>query len=145
MEPAKPILDMFYNGYLTVNLTNLVEVRQALEIFGGVYTALALPTFIQNEMSTGVLWDVKSGPDGIPGSLGGHMVISRSCDFTQPKGIINIITWGAQQQMTEAFWLKYCSAAYFFITPEWIAANGLTPSGVNLQAMLDDVRELTSN
>jgi hypothetical protein len=129
-------------AYCEVNRYNLREVRQALQIFGGLYTALALPASAQEQV--GKVWDVPllRGPLSVPGSWGGHMVLQQRIDVTSIPFGESVDTWGTTQAMTEAFRLKYCSAQYVFITPEWIAANGMAPSGVNLQQMLDDVAVL---
>jgi len=127
-----------------VDRHQITEVRQALQIFGGVYTALALPKSAQAQV--GDIWSVPllPSPDRIPGSWGGHMTITRHIDATKHPMSLWTVTWGNPQQMTEAFWKKYCSAAYFFITEQWVADNGETPSGFDLDQLLADVKELQS-
>jgi hypothetical protein len=126
-----------------VDQTNLTEIRQAMQIFGGVYTSLNLPLTAQNQV--GGVWDVVGFPaslfcggDKVPGSWGGHQVVARFSDFTKNPGMLHAITWGKSQIMTQAFWLKYVSATYFFITPEWIDTNGQTPSGLDIDGLLKD-------
>ena len=127
-----------------VSKNNMVELRQALEIFGGIYTAFALPLSAQERM--GKVWKVeKRFPSfkRIAGSWGGHMTMTMDIDSTRMKSVIRTVTWGKIQEMTEDFWHRYCSAAYFFITEKWISDNtGKTPAGLDLKTLMEDVKEL---
>ena len=132
-----------------VNHRNLTEVRQAIQIFGGIYTGLSLPKSAQAQI--GSTWDTMRFPkdlfnitDWTPGSWGGHCVITRHADFSQSRGIFNCITWGKSQEMTQDFWNEYVSVAYFMITPLWISQqSNLTPSGLDLTTLINDVKQLT--
>ena len=72
----------------------------------GAYIGLSLPLSAQSQV--GGIWDVTSGPNSTPGSWGGHCVYVVAWNNTGPI----CITWGARQQMTWAFWDKYCDEAY---------------------------------
>jgi hypothetical protein len=76
--------------------------RAAIDLFGGAYVGLALPTTAQDQD----VWDVVPGM--IPGSWGGHAVSKVS---TSPK-IACINTWGVKKPETPAFEAKCADEAY---------------------------------
>ncbi|HBF34531.1 TPA: hypothetical protein DDW35_08200 [Candidatus Sumerlaeota bacterium] len=126
-----------------INRKDMQEVMLAMWLFGGAYTAFSLPKSAQSQTGEGKVWDVAKFPsfDRIPGSWGGHMVDVRSRDGKTKIG--GAVTWGTVQLFTDAFWKKYCSAAYFYLTEKWIADNTRkTPSGFDLETLLADAAEL---
>lgn len=115
---------------------NLVEIRQSIALFGGVYIGLALPLTAQTQE----VWDVvpRGGAKGKPGSWGGHCVFVPKYDahgFT-------CITWGGLKTMTLAFWKKYCDEAHTLFGKDWLTAKG-SPAGfdrVQLESDLQAIR-----
>ena len=77
--------------------SNLVNIRQSIALFGGVYIGLALPLTAQNQD----VWDVVpgGGAKAKKGSWGGHCVFVPKYD---EKGF-TCITWGQLKTMTVAF------------------------------------------
>jgi len=45
--------------------------------------------------------------------------------------------------MTWAFWDRYFDEAYCCLTPDWIEANGQTPSGFDLPTLQADLAQIT--
>ena len=130
-------------AYGAVNRKDMKECRQALEIFGNLYTALALPKTAQAEV--GKVWTYHKLPtlSRIPNSWGGHMVSIRHIDATTSPERIWCVTWAKTQEMTREFFDHYCSATYFYITEKWIAdTTGKTPSGFDLPTLLADAKRL---
>ena len=95
-------------AFAQVNSMNRQEVRQA--IFGdvGVGLGVQLPLSAQHEIQTGQPWATTTGPGSKPGSWGGHYVYVSG--YT-PSGPV-CVTWGRKQQMTWAWFRKYCDEAY---------------------------------
>ncbi len=115
---------------------NLVEIRQSISLFGGVYIGLGLPVTAQNQD----VWDVvpKGGAKAKKGSWGGHCVFVPKYD---EKGF-TCITWGELKTMTLAFWNKYCDEAHTLLGQDWLNAKG-SPQGFNqtqLQADLSAIK-----
>ena len=94
--------------------SNLVQVRQSIALFGGVYIGLSLPVTAQSQD----VWDVvpKGGANAKPGSWGGHCVFVPKYD---QKGF-TCITWGQLKTMTVAFWNKYCDEAHTLLGQNWL-------------------------
>lgn len=124
-------------AYAAVNPLNKVEVMQALYLFGFLYTGVALPVSAQAQV--GGVWDIDPTPAGSPGSWGGHCVIIVAAD----EDGLTCITWGQKQRMTWDFWNRYFDEAYACLTPEWIEANGESPSGFDLATLQSDLAQIT--
>ena len=83
--------------------TTTMLVRTAAWLFGGLYIGLSLPLTAQRPGRLGL--------DGLadrrrrsPGSWGGHAVDVVRYDADG----LTVVTWGRLQQMTWAFWERYC-------------------------------------
>ena len=46
--------------------------------------------------------------------------------------------------MSHNFFLDYADECYAIVTTDWIEANGNSPSGFNLSALLADLKEITA-
>jgi hypothetical protein len=119
------------SAYAAVNTLNLNEVRQAIDLFGGVYIGINLPLACQNQ----TIWYPVAGPQGVPGSWGGHAVYVAAYG---PAGF-TCISWGAPLSMTNGFWIEYVEEAYALLSPDFIASNTDAPSGFNLAALQADL------
>jgi hypothetical protein len=115
--------------------TNMVQIRQSIFIFGGVYIGLALPLTAQSQ----AVWDVvpKGGAKAKPGSWGGHCVFVPKYD----QHGFTCITWGGLKTMTLAFWKKYCDEAHTLFSADWLTAKG-SPSGFAQAELLADLKAI---
>ena len=123
-------------AFADAKATNLVEIRQAITLFGGVYIGLALPLTAQKQD----VWDVvkDGGSKAEKGSWGGHCVFVPKYDAKS----FTCITWGQPKTMTLAFWKKYCDEAHALLGQNWLNAKG-SPAGFNraqLQADLSAIK-----
>jgi len=115
--------------------TNLVEVRQSIALFGGVYIGLSLPLTAQTQD----VWDVVpgGGANAKPNSWGGHCVFVPKYD---EKGF-TCITWGQLKMMTLAFWKKYCDEAHTLLGQDWLTAKG-SPAGFAAAQLQADLKAI---
>jgi hypothetical protein len=109
---------------------NLDEVRQAINLFGGVYIGLSLPASAQTQD----VWDVAAGSIGTPGSWGGHAVFVPKYDQMS----FTCITWGVQKTLTIPFWRKYTDEAHALLSGDWLTATG-SPVGFNRELLESDL------
>ena len=117
--------------------SNLVQIRQSITLFGGVYIGLALPLTAQSQD----VWDVvkTGGAKAKPGSWGGHCVFVPKYD----QHGFTCITWGALKTMTLAFWKKYCDEAHPLLDQQWLTAKG-SPDGFDQNQLLTDLNAIKS-
>ena len=116
---------------------SVLETRQGINLFGGVYIGAALPLTAQNQD----VWDVV--PDGRadaePGSWGGHCVYVVAYDQTG----FTCVTWGKLKKMTLAFWKKYVDEVHVLLGADWMGPDGKAPSGFNVAQLQADLAEVT--
>jgi hypothetical protein len=100
-------------AYASLDVSNLVEVKQAIALFGTVYVGLSFPDSAMKQFNGDQPWDVVRGAR----IEGGHCVIVGAYG----SGKLGLVTWGAETTMTEAFWKKYVDEAWVVLD-----ADGLT-------------------
>jgi hypothetical protein len=113
--------------------TNVIEIKQCIALFGGVYIGVSLPLTAQTQD----VWDAVDDPgDGSAqaGSWGGHCVFVCAYDSDG----LTCITWGAQKKMTWTFWNEYVDEAHALLSADWLGANG-APSGFDLAQLQADL------
>jgi hypothetical protein len=54
------------------------------------------------------------------------------------------ITWGALQQMSWDWFLKYCDEAYVEISTDWLNSQGLAPNALNMDVLQNDIKALAA-
>jgi hypothetical protein len=122
--------DLF--AFAAPKFSDLVQIRQSIALFGGVYIGLALPVTAQTQD----VWDVvaKGGANARKGSWGGHCVFVPKYD----EHGFTCITWGKPKTMTTAFWKKYCDEAYVLLGEDWLNEKG-APSGFAKEDLVKDL------
>jgi len=124
-------------AFAEVNVKDVVEVKTALSLFGPLSIGVNFPTSAMDQFNAGQPWDVVADDGGIEG---GHCVCLAGYD----AGYYYVITWGAVQKVTPAWWRKYVEEAWTPISTEWInAQTGLDPEGVDLSVVGDQFASLT--
>ena len=98
-----------------------------------------VPQSAMDQNAAGQIWDVVANDGGI---VGGHDVVVPM--FDAPSQTLTCITWGMRQQMTWAFFLKYCDEAYTLLAPDWLQRGGIDPSGFNMAALQADLAAVTA-
>jgi hypothetical protein len=118
-------------AFAQLDPTKIDDVKLAVAEFGAVSIGFAFPQSAMNQFNTGKPWDVVKGSP----IEGGHCVIVMGYDAQY----LYVITWGAVQKMTYAFWNEYVvrqgGEAWAVIDQEWVnQASGKDVEGVDLQA-----------
>lgn len=122
-------------AFAQVDHTSPLELRAAIALFGAVIYGIQVPRSAEEEFNAGEPWDY------VPGSpnLGGHAITDERYD----QALWYPVTWGREQPATEAFMTAYLQEAWVPILPEWLEANGATPSGLNRATLGADFTALT--
>jgi hypothetical protein len=98
-------------AFAEIDRQNHDEVMSTIFLDVGTGIGVSLPKSAQAQIQAGKPWDAVDGPNGKPNSWGGHYVFIPGYTSTGPV----CVTWGRKQQMTWAFWDKYCDEAYAII------------------------------
>lgn len=125
-------------AFAQVNISNPAELEAAVDLFGDALFGINFPASAMDQFNAGQPWDVVAGS----AIEGGHAICSGRYGVSGAV-LWEIITWAKAQGMTDAFRARYLSEAWVAISPEWVEANGLTPTGLNLQALGHDFSVLT--
>jgi hypothetical protein len=132
-------------GWLGVDATDQLALRQALYLFENLYFGLELPDAWTNPMPSGpgFVWDAAGPPDPSQG----HCVMC--VGFTSAG--LTIDTWGMLGTLTWAALAKYCVAGangetYVLIGPDQInKAQQKAPNGFNWAQLIADFDALGGN
>jgi hypothetical protein len=125
-------------GYVAVNPQDLLEVRQAIWMFGNLFIGLQMPQTAESENA----WTVADGgiytAQGAPGSWGGHCVSM----MAESPETLTCVTWGERLKLSHNFMADYADEAYAVLSNDWITSQGDTIAGFDLAALRRDIAAL---
>jgi hypothetical protein len=124
-------------AFAQVNHRDQMELRTAAALFGDVQLGFDLPDSAVEQTNAGQPWDVVAGAR----VAGGHAV----CSGRYYGSRWWVVSWGVEQEVTSDFMACYLSEAWVAISPEWVRANGTTPSGLDIAALGHDFSVLTGD
>jgi hypothetical protein len=124
---------------VAVDPSNLNECRIAIDEFVDLQIGIALPLTAQGQTEWTVVGNGKTGHSA-PGSWGGHGIPYREYDADTFK----CVTWGAELLLTVPFHQAYAQEAHVVVTKEMLSKTGVGPSGVAWDALIADIKVLTS-
>lgn len=116
-------------AFAEINVRNAAELKAAMALFGHVYLGINFPAIAMDQFDDGQPWDAVRNDGGIEG---GHAIDWGYCSDGRNH---KVVTWGAVQQMTPAFFSKYVEEAWVVVSPEWIDAAGQNPEGLDVTAL----------
>lgn len=128
------------DGNGVIDPLNTDHIKWSMCLFGCTPFALNLPQSALDQFRAGEPWDV-SGDNTI---VGGHDVLGveyRPESLPSNPGWL-VVTWGKRWPVTNAFLAKYLVEVVPVGARDFITANGLAPSGVNLPQILQLLREI---
>lgn len=103
-------------AYASLDVSNLAEIKQAIAIFGSISVGMNFPASAMDQFNRGQVWDVVRGAK----NEGGHCVLVGAYG----NGRLGLVTWGAEAEMTEAFWRKYVDEAWVVLDLEGLRKAG---------------------
>jgi hypothetical protein len=119
-------------AYVKLEQGNLNQLYQALYLFQVVGIGVEFPATAMDQFHAGKPWDVVDGAK----IEGGHYI-----PVVARRDLIEVVTWGALQGMTEAFYTKYCDEAWAYVS-EVDLQNGRDPEGFDLAQLRADLAGL---
>jgi hypothetical protein len=113
-------------------------LAQVLNTFGTVLLAVELDQAQEDQFGNGQPWTYVAGSQ----DLGGHMICLQRRAPASQLDIYKPVTWGALWEANRAFIHNQVIDAYAVVSADWIAANGTTIEGLDLQQLLADMPEV---
>jgi hypothetical protein len=124
------------SGQATVDTHDTISIKRVIAEFGGLFAGLQLPTTAETEINNGQPWTDLSG---VVGSWGGHGVWVIDFDANW----LYIVTWGAIQKCSWAWFQKYADEAKALINLDWISSkSNLSPSQFTISSLDTDVQNM---
>jgi hypothetical protein len=118
--------------------TNLSLLKKILNTFGTVYCAFNVDAAAETQFSAEQPWTP------VPGSpnIGGHCIPLQLSAVGDPGYLYNetFITWGAEQKASRDWVRAQITEAVVLVSPDWLTAGGTTIEGLDLNALLADMR-----
>jgi hypothetical protein len=118
-------------GFGALDLRNPVGTKEAIYYYGGALIGVMLPESAMQQSEAGLTWTT---PWFSP-IIGGHAIPLLSYDDKH----LWCVTWDKVQAITWDFYFRYCDEAYAIVDPAWIGASGVSPSNLNLDALVADL------
>lgn len=139
-------------AYAALNVQDEKEVKQAINLFGGIYIGVSMPNAWQGSKvwranpNQGLLARLfkKFGGDWTPGSWGGHAIPILGYDDSAEN--FTVVSWGdAGYRMTYKAFTEYVDEAYAIITTDFInAQTKRDPQGFDIAALQADLQQVTA-
>lgn len=126
-------------AFVAVNPLNLVEVKAAIYLFDGLLCGHNLPLSAQPQFAGHKAWTPVPGPNGQPGSWGGHCTWVGAATKTR----LRCVTWARVQSMTRGFWTATTDEAYAAISTDMLDRTGHSPTGLDVAALTADLKAVT--
>jgi hypothetical protein len=121
------------------NPANEVLLGQVLDVFGSVYVGFNVQQVIEDEFSNNGVWTYAPGQPFI----GGHAVcLQRRVPAGSKHGILQYVSWGALTWADFGWQANTVEEAWAVVTESWLQANGTTVTGLNLQQLLADTKDV---
>jgi hypothetical protein len=119
-------------AFVSIDKSNHTAIKQAIELFGGVYLGFQVPQDCLQQFHDRVPWT--------PGTLtnDGHAVFAVGYDANE----LTVLTWGNTQKATWAWWDECVDEAYA-ILPQEAKASDFAP-GFDFAQLQADLQEVAS-
>lgn len=120
-------------AYVALTLGDWNQLLEALYIFECVGVGIRFPASAMDQFNAGKPWDIP-----ISAIEGGHYipVVARRTPTS-----VTVVTWGKEQEMTEAFYAGTCDEAWAFVSSEDLT-SGRTLEGFDLAGLTQDLNVL---
>lgn len=123
-------------AFVRVDLDDVVEVRAAINLFGGIYLGADLPRRIRTQRTA---WELppldQRTDDDAPNSLGGHAFAITGFDRAHLRGL----PWVTPTRISNAWINLYGAEAWAVIADSWVRGDSQAPNGFNLERLRGDL------
>lgn len=117
---------------------NIENQKHSIHIFAATDDAVRLPNSAMDQFNAGLPFDLLKNDGGVDG---GHSIPR----FGYGSDGAKCVTWEKVQGGSWGWWIKYLTESCAVITKDWLKnADGLTPSGFDLDALVVDLKAISS-
>lgn len=128
-------------AFVRVDARDFLELRAAVNLFGGVYVGADLPRRIREQ---GTDWElppiVARTLDDAPSSLGGHAFALLGFDRTH----LQAMPWVTKTSIGNAWAHLYISEAWAFLDHRWVTGERPAPNGFDVARLQQDLQAVGS-
>lgn len=129
-------------AFAEVPLHDRALVEAALNVFGVAVIGVNLPKSAEDQFATHQEWIPADG-DGAT-ILGGHCILAGAYQQLSSTDVVpQAVTWGAVQDISDAWWWEYVTEMWVVFTRDWTDAAGVSPRGIALAGLGQDFTALT--
>jgi hypothetical protein len=122
-----------WQSFATLDVQNVDQVKAAVYIFCGVPIGFSVPQSMVDEMNAGIEPTFKFVPNDKP-SGEGHCVLI----VGYGRSGIALISWGKVYRPSWDFFLQNTDEAYCVSSKDWLKASGISPTGVDIDGLVQD-------
>ena len=127
------------DAYSLVNNQNLVEFYKALYLCKGTYSGVNLPRSALDQFRQGKPWTiVKNSP-----IEGGHCIEPVRRVPSGKGSMITVVTWGAEQDVTEDWWREYADETRAVVSKAEIGPKGRDVLGYDEATLIADAKAVS--
>lgn len=123
-------------AFVRVDLDDPIEVRAAINLFGGLYLGADLPRRITTQ---GTAWELvpfnARTRDDAPRSLGGHAFTVTGYD----RRHLRALPWIIPTTVSNAWLSLYGEEAWAVISESWVSGERPAPHGFDVERLRDDL------
>jgi hypothetical protein len=119
------------------------QIKQSIATLANCNFGVTLPKFITAGLARGAVlpWQIPADGDMTLDPDGGHCVPGFKYDADGPT----VVTWGQKMPASWAFLQAVIEEAWAPVSPDFLAANGIDPAGLNLAALEADLKALLAS
>jgi hypothetical protein len=116
-------------GSASLDIGSIAQMRYAAYTFGGSYLGINCPEKCEEDLTN---WNFAVGLR----SAGGHCIPRVGEGSAGGK----VVSWGSVIPTSNAFLLGYLDEGYVVLTKAWVNAQGKSPSGLDLDGLLNAMK-----
>jgi hypothetical protein len=121
-------------AYIALEPGNWEQLKYATYYFDGVGIGIQVPDVYQQDFAEHKPWDKVANPN----IEGGHYITA----VAWHNNMVNLVTWGSIQPMTQAGYEEFNDETYAYLTQEKLK-SGVDLEGFNFKQLTADLQDLT--
>ncbi len=126
-------------AFVRIDPHDHIELRAAINLFGGIYVGADLPRRITDQAAA---WELPPIPErselDAPNSLGGHAFAVLGYDRLQ----LRALPWVTPTTVGNAWWDLYGAECWAFLDRRWVTGERPAPNGFDIAQLHQDLEDI---